>query len=332
MDVSVRPSTEHRQLRLFASQRPAGAPVWARLVQAASELVMSSSLRLEQWRSVVVGAVRERYRHNARTAQKVAAEATRLFRFLAACGAECWSDVTSALVLEWCWAARRDRSGVHRRTAPATARNRQWTALAVFREAAALGVPIDPETLVGERIARPRKVESARPLTDEELASARSHADTGLGVSRRPLLLALAAAGGTASEIATVRWSDINLDAGTVSFRGAAARTCPLDEWGIATVRQFMQNHPASDTAELVGVTTGSPPERAAHSVTVRLGQILQDADIAGRPGVTARSFRLTSARKILDSDSIEAAARFMGSVSLDTVADALGHDWRNDG
>ena len=329
MDVSSRPGTEH-QLRLFDPQKPDGVPVWVRLVQAASELVMSSSLLLEQWQPVVVGAVRERYR-NARTAEKVAAEAARLFRFLAVCGAECWSDVTSTLVLEWCWAARRDRSGVHRRTAPATARNRQWTALTAFREAAALGVPIDPEALVGERILRPKKVESARPLTEEELASARSHADTGLGLSRRPLLLALASAGGTASEIAAVRWSDINLDAGTVFFDGSAARVCPLDEWGIATVRRFVQNGPA-EADELVAVTSGSIPERAAHSVTVRLGQILQDAEISDRAGVTARSFRLTTARKILESESIEAAARCLGAVSLDTVADALGHDWRNDG
>lgn len=330
MDVSVRPGT--KQLRLFDPQRPAGVPVWVRLVQTASELVMSGSLLLEQWRSVVVGAVAQRYRQNARTAQKVAAEAARLFRFMAACGAECWSDVTSALVLEWCWAARRDRSGVHRRAAPATARNRQWTALTVFREAAALGAPIDPEALAGERIPRSKKVESARPLTDEELASARSHADTGLGLSRRPLLLALASAGGTASEIAAARWSDINLHAGTVYFNGAAARTCPMDEWGVKTVRRYVQNSPAPDTDELVAVTASSVPERAAHSVTVRLGQILQDAGISGRPGVTARSFRLTTARKILDGESIEAAARFLGAASLDTVADALGHDWRNDG
>ncbi len=329
MDVSTRPGTE--QLRLFDLQRPAGVSVWVRLVQAASELVMSGSLLLEQWQSVVVGAVAERYRQNARTAQKVAAEAARLSRFLSACGAECWSDVTSALVLEWCWAARRDRSGAHRRAAPATARNRQWTALTVFREAAALGVPLNPEALAGERIPRPKKAESARPLTDEELASARSHADTGLGLSRRPLLLALASAGGTASEIAAARWSDINLDAGTVFFSGPAARTCPLDEWGICTVRRFVQNRPV-EPDEFVGVTAGSIPERAAHSVTVRLGQILQDAGISGRPGVTARSFRLTTARKILGGESIEAAARLLGAVSLDTVADALGHDWRNDG
>ena len=82
----------------------------------------------------------------------------------------------------------------------------------------------------------------------------------------------------------------------------------------------------------MVAVTAGSIPARAAHSVTVRLGQILRDAGISDRVGVTARSFRLTTARRIFDGESIEAAARFLGAVSLDTVADALGHDWRNDG
>ena len=67
---------------------------------------------------------------------------------------------------------------------------------------------------------------------------------------------------------------------------------------------------------------------RATHSVTVQLGQVLQAAGIAGRPGVTARSFRLTSARRILDAEGIEAAARFLGSVSLDSTAAALGYRW----
>ena len=188
-------------LRLF---EPVGVLVWVRLAQTASELVMNGNLRLGPWQPVVVEAVRVRYQ-NTRTAEKVTAETARLFRFLAACGAECWGDVTSALVLEWSWAAYRHRSGVHRRAAAATARNRQWTALIAFREAAALGVPIDPEALVGERIPRPKKVGiDATAHSEDELAAATVYADAGLGLSRRPLLLALSLAGGTASEIAVI--------------------------------------------------------------------------------------------------------------------------------
>ena len=43
-------------------------------------------------------------------------------------------------------------------------------------------------------------------------------------------------------------------------------------------------------------VTAGLPVERATHSVTVRLRKVLIDAGLAGRPGVTANSIRLTGA------------------------------------
>ena len=47
-----------------------------------------------------------------------------------------------------------------------------------------------------------------------------------------------------------------------------------------------------------------------------------------GVPGVSARSIRLTTAREVLRTDGIEAAARFLGSPSLDSTAAALNHDW----
>ena len=331
MDVTVRSSTEHEQLRLFDPQASSGVPVWVRLGRAAWELVVSGSLLLSEWRPLVVEAVRERHR-NRRTAEKAAAETDRLFVFLASCGVLAWGDMSARVVLEWCWATRRDRSGRFRRTAPATARNRQWIAGTALREASALGAPVDPDALVGERIPRPSQVESARPLTDDEDRLVKTHAHTGLVVSRRPVVVAAARSGGTASEIASMRMGDISLEEGTVAFRGTAARTCPMDEWSVQAVRSFVQNHRPLDDAELVCVTAGCPPSRAAHSVTVRLGQVLRDAGISGRPGVTARSIRLTAARKILDSQSVEAAARFLGAVSLDTVAEALGYDWRSDG
>ena len=62
--------------------------------------------------------------------------------------------------------------------------------------------------------------------------------------------------------------------------------------------------------------------------MTVRLGQVLRDAGIAGRPGVTARSFRLTTANRILHTQGIEAATKFLGSPSLDNTAAALGYRW----
>ena len=291
---------------------------------------MTGEQALSWWGPLVVEAVRARYAGNARTAEKAAAEARRLFRYLQARGVESWDDVTAGLVLDWCWAARRGRSGVHRGTAQSTARNRQWAALAAFGEAARLGAPIDASALVGARIARPGPAVSARPLTDAEAERVRVYADAGLVASRRSLLVAFSYAGGTAAEVAGVRRRDVDADAGTVVFTAGGSRVAVLDAWGVETVRRFLRNHPAVAGGDLLCVTAGSDVSRGAHSVTVRLGQVLDDAGLSGRPGVTARSIRLTGARRVLEADGIEAAARFLGSPSLDSTAAALGYRWRD--
>ena len=291
---------------------------------------MTGETPLDLWLPGVVAVLRDRFAGNPGTTEKLVAETQRLFRYLMACGACTWSDVNSTLVTEWCWAARPDRSGRHRSTATSTARNRQWAALAAFEAASSSGAPIDPRTLIGDRIARPSDSESARPLTDGEHRLVQVHADAGRVASRRSVMVALSRAGGTASEVATVRMGDIDLDAGAVEFCGAAARVGPVDSWGVETVLRFVRNNPPLPTDAVVCVTSSTSPHRAAHAVTARLGQVLRDAGIAGRPGVTARSIRLTVAHRVLHTDGIEAAARFLGLPSLDTAAQALGYAWRH--
>lgn len=149
--------------------------------------------------------------------------------------------------------------------------------------------------------------------------------------SRRPLLLAGAFGGGTATEIAALRLRDLDPAAGTVTFSGDAARTNPLDGWSIAALQRWLHNQPeAPDVDAPLCVTRGMDLFRGAQSVSVRLGAVLREAGLMGRPGVTARSFRLTTARAVLDRDGIEAAARFLGAVSLDTTAAALEHSWQD--
>ena len=288
-------------------------------------------MALQTWLPLVTAEQRTRFAANSGTAAKLISETQRLFRYLSARGAHRWPDVTAALVLDWCWAAHRRGSGRHRRTAQSTARNRQWAAFAAFAAAAMLGAPIDPAALIGPRIARPADYVSTRPLTDEEDQLARTHGDAGLVASRRSAMLAVSYASATAAEAAAVRMGDIDLDAGTVELSGAAARLGPLDEWGVETLWLFVRNNPPLAAVDLLCVTDSTSASRAAHAVTVRLGHVLRDASLSGRPGVTARSFRLTTARRILDSDGIEAAARFLGSPSLDSTADALGYRWGQD-
>lgn len=294
-------------------------------------LAVTGETRLAVWADVGVGALWERYSGNERTAATMAADARRLFRYLEATGARELGDVACERVLAWCWAARPDRTGRLSAVSAATARQRQWTAFVCFEELARLGAAIEPALVVGQRILRPARQVSARPLTDGEADLARRHADTPLVTSRRPLLLAGGFGGGTATEIAALRLRDIDLDAGTVTFSGKAARTNPLDGWSVAAVQRWLHNQPEVPDADApLCVTSGVDLFRGAQSVSVRLGDVLREAGLMGRPGVTARSFRLTTARAVLDSDGIEAAARFLGAVSLDTAAAALGHAWRD--
>ncbi len=327
MQSTAPSSTE--QLCLLDPTARSSVPVRVWLVLFGWSLTVNGDMSLDEWEPLVVEALGERYL-NRETRRKAAREIKALFGFLRAKGVRDFSGVTPGLMQEWFWAARMTRSGRHRRPAKSTARNRRWVALAAFAEAAALGAAVNPAVVVGPPIARPTDFVSARPLTDEEDGLVMTFSAPGLVATRRPLLVAFARAGATASEIAGVRMGDIDLEAGTVMLSGAAARVAHLDAWGLETLRLFIgNNHPPFAPDDLLCITSTTNESRAAHSVTVRLRDVLLDAGLLGRPGVKARSIRLTAGRRVLDAEGIEAAARFLATPSLDTAADALGHDWR---
>jgi len=289
-----------------------------------------AELPLVEWEPVIAKAVRARY-ENPRTAAKSVKEVGSLFRFLRVQGAKTFSDVDCVLLTRWCESAYQDRNRRHRRASQSTARNRQWMCLVALSEAKKLGASIKPEELIGERIPRPSDQISARPLTDAESEQVRTFADSGL-LSRRSLQVAFSYAGGTATEVAAVRLADIDLHAGTVTFSGKAARTNRLDDWSKETIKRYIYNNPLFAPDEPLCVNRKFDAERAAHNVSVHLGKALSDAGLSGREGVTARSIRLTAGRKVFEAEGIEAAARFLGLPSLDTAANSLGHDWRNNG
>ena len=147
---------------------PTGLPVRVRAVLAGVLLAAAGDESLASWADAVLDGLRDRYSANERTAKKIVAEAVRLFRYLAARGALDWPDVKAQLVWEWCWAQRPDRWGRLRSPSQSTARNCQWAALAAFEVAAALGAPVSPAEVVGERIKRRGASTQARPLTDHE--------------------------------------------------------------------------------------------------------------------------------------------------------------------
>ncbi len=314
------------QPSLFPSD---GLPGFVVAVVVAWGLVVSGDLSLAAWRGPIADGLRARY-PNQRTLAKVLDEMSRLFRFLVAMGAECWSDVTREMLEQWYWAARPDRHGVMRRPSESTVMNRHWVAGAVLKMAESLGAPVDAVALLSTPLSRRAVKPPTRPLTDDEVRLVETFSYERLIASTRPLMVAFSFTGATATEIAVMSVSAVNLEAATVEFQGEAARTNRLEGWSLETVARYFKHNPGLDDDALLCVSGRTDEFQAAHSVTVRLREVLVEAGIAGRDGVTARSFRLTGARRVLDASGIEAAARFLGSNSLDAVADALGHDWRN--
>ena len=271
----------------------------------------------------------ERYGSNRGTAQKLAAEAKRLFRYLHSVEIARWEDVTAEVVLSWCWSSRKTKSGEYRRPEQSTARNRQWAASVVLEAAEALGLVADGRRQAGMRIARPCDYVSSRPLTDEEAERVRVFADRGLLYSQRAVIVALALAGGTATEIGEVRKKDIDLDHGMVWI---GVRQNPLCGWGRQVIQGFFRIRPDLQEDDLAAARGDLAPVRRAHAISVALGQVISDAGLRDAPGVSARSVRLYRARRILRSLGLECATWFLGLETLTTAADALEYDWRTVG
>ena len=148
----------------------------------------------------------------------------------------------------------------------------------------------DGRRLAGERIPRCNDSLTTRPLSEEEAKRVRSFADRGQLFFRRAVIVALAFAGGTSSEIAKVRKSHVDLKTGTVTVGG---RQNPLCKWGQQTIHQFLQIRPLIHENRLLAVNEQIDAHRRAHAVTVRLGEVIADAGLRGTAGVSARSVRL---------------------------------------
>ena len=304
-------------------------PAWLGLAPEAparSEPDLSSA-----WTEVaveVMAGIANTYLFTERPLTRVATLVRSLFAHFEQRGVTRLPDVTGDLTLEWCWSPVSGPGGSAQEPSVNMARRRQWVARTAFKMAAQLGAQVDPNTAAGDRIKRGDPDVSARPLTDRQLDSVCAHVDAGRAASRRPLLVAFSLAGGSAAEVAAVRARDVNLDAGTVAFLGERARVCALDEWSARAIARYLRANPTA-LHERLCVRVDTPREAAAESVSIRLWKIIKEAGFSSRSGISPRSVRLAAARQVLECEDIVAAARFLGSPSLDNTAEALGHDWQ---
>ena len=289
---------------------------------------MTGRLSLNEARELAGAAAAVRF-PNPATRRKLATLTGWLFRYLAAAGADNWADVTPEMTEGWCRAAARHRG---RWTSPAasTVRNRQWALTVVCGALEAVGAEVDPALRPG-RAPRPPAPRRSRPLTPAERDLVRAFADRGLAGSRRSAMVALAEAGASPAEIAAAAVADVDLAAGTVRLGvdPDRARVNPLTGWGAEAIRRVLSVNgiDPADGARLC-VTDSVGADRGAQSVATRLCDAIRDAGLAEAEGVTGGSIRLTAAAGVLARGGIEAAARFLGSSSLDAAAAALGHDW----
>ena len=296
------------------------------------EMVLMDDLSLSKWQPLIMDVLAARFAGNEESVAKVEREVSSLFSYWNVNGADRWDEVTVALNLDWCWKPRNLQGNRFGWVSQSTARNRQWIVLTVCKAAAEMGVPLDLQALIGERIERARNFTANRPLTDAEdrIVRKRVEAMSALAANRVGVLTAVSYAGGTPKEMSLLQVGDVDLDAKTISFGGRAARVNRLDDWSAAIIGRFLANRvgKALRDEDLLCVERGTAAAGAARSVSVRLYRLFKEIGLQGRPGVVAGSLRLTTARRILDADGIEGAAKFLGSRSLDRVAASLEHDW----
>ena len=215
------------------------------------------------------------------------------------------------------------------RPARNTARYRQWLANYAFTAAGRLGAAVDPRAAAGEMIKRDALEVPPRPVTERELQQICDATHSRRRTSKKAILVALSRASGSAAELPNVRARDVDLDAGTVRFAGSHERICALDPWSAQALADYLDANPVAPD-DLLCVEADTAPDRAAHSVSARIYQVITDAGLGDHRDITARSIRLTEAQRVLERDGIVAATRFLGSRSLDSTARVLNHDWRH--
>ena len=201
---------------------------------------MTGHLSLDEARDLAGAAAGVRFANSA-TRRKLSTLTGWLFRYLAASGAQRWADVTAEMTEGWCSAAAR-RRGRWTAPAPSTVRNRQWALTVVCDALEAAGVEIGSALRPGRK-PRPPAPRRSRLLTPAERNLVRAYADRGTVGSRRSAMVALAEAGASPAEIASVRVRDVDLEAGTVRLNPDRPRVNPLTGWGAEAIRRGRGRH-----------------------------------------------------------------------------------------
>jgi site-specific recombinase XerD len=260
----------------------------------------------------------------------------RFARFAAAHDVTTLAGVDRVLVAKFVAAKGRTRHGAVSEAAVATMHNRRATLRAFFRTARQLRLTLDDPTT---DIAVPNCESSAqRPLTDDEAALVRLFAQRATP-TRHAATAALLLAGAHTGELGHITAADLGHRAATVWAHGSAKhrpRTLRLDSWSVRVLAEraahLTDPLPVGDHPPVLctGGEGSDAHKQARVCVTVR--EILTRAGLADDTGVRPASLTAYAARREFDrTGRIEAAARLIGSPSLDTTASLIGYHWRTE-
>lgn len=274
---------------------------------------------------------------SAQTLDKFGLLARRFAGFAAAHDVTALADVDRALVSKFVAAKGRTRHGEVSAAAVATMHNRRAALRAFFRTTRQLRLTLEDPTT---DIAVPaRDCSAQRPLTDDEAALVRLFAQRATP-TRHGATAALLLAGAHTGELGHITAADLDHRATAVWAHGSAkhrARVLPLDAWSMRALAErathlTRQFHRLGTSPVLCTGAEGSDAHKQAR-VCVTVREILTRAGLSKDTGVRPASLTGYAARQEFDrTGRIEAAARLIGSSSLDTTASLIGYHWRADG
>ena len=293
------------------------------VVQLFATVCMDSEKQptLDELFEVIPSVVMMRYSSESGTAEKCIKIIRQLFGVLRHNGVEHITEVTTDLLDDFYWMATRKKG--FQEPSSTTAASRQWGVRALFLILTDMGV-WDGTDISGPTISR-EQGRSTRPMTESEINQIQVMTHNLLVPTGEELLLALALCGASAQEIAVVCTQDIDIDARLIQLWGPSERLNPIDGWSLAVLDEAVIR--IADSTPMV-VRPDLPLQRAAHTLTVRLNKLVNQAGFSSETELTGVSIRLGAARKVFETDGLEAAAKFLGNQSLDATARALRYDW----
>ena len=248
-------------------------------------------------------------------------------------GVDSVSGVTAELVAAFCGEAVQGRDGSWRTPAASTRRTRRAAIRWLFRWLRHEGICVADPT-IDVKVSEDA-VAGPRPLTDVEVAECRLMSDRTLSQTRLPACWALAEATLTTGEMSRLVVGDVDLVSGTLDTpglsRGPVARTVPLTDWGAEALARRVEDlfGGGGDASTPVVYRSGRSLNGGGATAGQAINRILTYAGLSNDPSATAKSVIAWRARKAFEqSGRIEAAARLIGSSSLDSTARLIGLDW----